>query len=149
LTTGPSIDPATMVLDFSFTNLGSIGQDIHITYTIMPGTITGDVLVAGPNSTVSGLICGFTTGVTGACSPSHLLSLNPSWTASNGGTSFSGVLLSTPPRGSLSGADFVFENVLNGSGFTATTTPEPLVFWLTAAGLLAIGAAARKRSLRT
>jgi hypothetical protein len=38
---------------------------------------------------------------------------------------------------------------LNGSGFTATTTPEPVVFWLTAAGLLAIGAAARKRTLRT
>jgi len=137
-----------MILDFSFTNLGSAGQDIHITYTVMPGIITGDLLVAGSNSTVNGLICGFATGVTGACSPTHLLSLNPSWTASNGGSSFTPVLLSIPPLGSLSGDDFVFENVLNGQGFTATTTPEPLTLWLVGAGLLAIGAAGRKRGPR-
>jgi len=83
LTTDPATDPVAMILDFSFTNLGSIGQDIHILFSITPG-ITGDVLVAGPNSTVSGLICGFATGVNGVCSSAHLLSLNPNWTASNG-----------------------------------------------------------------
>jgi len=86
--------------------------------------------------------------VNGVCSSAHLLSLNPSWTASNGGSSYTTVLLPVPPRASQDNADFVFENVMNGNGFAATTTPEPLTLWLMGGGLLAMGTVGRKRVRR-
>ena len=87
-------------------------------------------------------------GVNGVCSSAHLLSSNPSWTASNGGSSYTTVLPPVPPRASQDNADFVFENVMNGNGFAATTTPEPLTLWLMGGGLLAMGTVGRKRVRR-
>src|SRR5215470_1705583 len=63
-------------------------------------------------------------GVNGVCSSAHLLSSNPSWTASNGGSSYTTVLPPVPPRASQDNADFVFENVTNGNGFAQLPLPS-------------------------
>jgi len=55
------------------------------------------------------------------------------------GSSYTTVLPPVPPRASQDNADFVFENVKNGNGFAATTTPEPLTLWLMGAPFIGDG----------
>jgi hypothetical protein len=135
LTTGPNTNAGSLLQDFSYNNLGA--NDIQITYQLVPG-VTGFTLFAPANTTVTQVICSVRTGPNGFCPPANVLSLNPNWTASNGGSSFSSVKL--PPGGPGDQVDWVFQNV----AAAGTLSPEPITFSLMGAGLLAIGILGRR-----
>jgi hypothetical protein len=139
LSTGPNTNAGSLLQDFLYNNLGA--DDVQIRYQIVPA-VTGFTLFAPPNTTVTQVICSSRPGPTGSCPPANVLSLNPNWTASNGGSSFSSLKL--PPGGPGDQIDWVFQNVA-GAG---TLSPEPITFSLMGAGLLAIGILGRKRSKR-
>jgi hypothetical protein len=135
LATGPATSSTGLVLDFAYTNLGTTGDDFQLTFDVMPG-IGSETLTAGPSVTVTELICSVATGAGGSC-PGTVLTQNPSFGASNGGSSFSNV--------TLAGTDFVFKDIANGSDVSETINPEPVTFSLMGLGLFAIWFAGRKR----
>lgn len=124
-------------IGFGFPNLSAFNDDFELSFQISPG-VAGETLSAGPGTVVSEVICsGVVSGPGGVpeCSGT-VLSQNPNWTASNGGSSSSLV--------TLAGTDFVFKDVRGGSSLSQTIIPEPMTYSLMGAGLLGLGFLGRK-----
>jgi hypothetical protein len=119
-------------ISFGFNNLGT--DDIALRFQLSPG-VTGDTLTAGLGTSVSEGVCSVQPDTAGGCSGT-VLSLNPNWFATNGGSSFSTI--------TIAANDFFFKDIRGGSGLTQTFTPEPVTFSLMGLGLLGIGLVGRK-----